>query len=261
MYQTCPKCGYQRTESDDAPEDQCPKCGIVFSKWLKMQLKPLPPVDSAPSNTARFSLVRKGAWAWLKSKLFYAEPDIDAITVYGRLGVLCVAVAWGMKFILADFTALSNGVPESSDMIMSRVNLVFHEAGHVIFSPFGEFMAVLGGSIGQLLMPLIVCLAFLLRYNNPFGASIGLWWLGQSAIDLAPYIGDARAKQLLLLGGITGRDSPTYHEWANILGRKGWMRYDQQIAAAVDFAGEALMVLSFLWGAYLVWAQLRRLRG
>ena len=261
MYQICPKCGYKREEDDTASEDQCPKCGIVFSKWLKMQLKPLPPVDSAPSNTARFNVVRAGGWAWLKSKLFHAEPDTDAITVYGRLAVLLVAVAWGMKFILADYAVLSAGSPEISDPIMSRVNLVFHEAGHVIFSPFGEVMAVLGGSIGQLLMPLIVCLAFLLRYNNPFGASIGLWWLGQSAMDLAPYIADARAKQMILLGGVTGRDSPGYHDWANILGRQGWMRYDHQIAAAVDFTGEALMVLSFVWGAYLVWTQFRRLRG
>ncbi len=261
MYKTCPKCGYKRKESDTAPEDQCPECGIVFSKWLKMQLKPLPPVDSAPSNTARFNVVRKGAWAWLKGKLFHADPDIDAITVYGRLLVLCAAVVWGLKFILADYATLSNGVPESSDIIMSRVNLVFHEAGHLIFSLFGEFMGVLGGSIGQLLMPLIVCLAFLLRFNNPFGASIGLWWLGQSAIDLAPYIADARAKQLMLLGGITGRDSPTFHDWANILGREGWLRYDQQIASAVEFAGEALMVLSFVWGAHLVWTQLKRVRG
>jgi hypothetical protein len=261
MYKTCPKCGYKRKESDTAPGDQCPECGIVFSKWLKMQLKPLPPVDSAPSNTARFDVVRKGVWAWLKGKLFHAEPDIDAITVYGRLAVLCVAVAWGTKFILADYGALSAGSPEGWDPVMSRVNLVFHEAGHVIFSPLGEFMAVLGGSIGQLLMPLIVCLAFLLRYNNPFGASIGLWWMGQSAMDLAPYIADARAKQLILLGGITGRDSPGYHDWANILGRQGWLRYDQSIAAAVDSAGEALMVLSFVWGAFLVWTQLRRLRS
>ena len=260
MYKTCPKCGYKRKESDTAPEDQCPECEIVFSKWLKMQLKPLPPVDSAPSNTARFNVVRIGAWAWLKGKLFHAEPDIDAITVYGRLLVLCGAVAWGLKFILADYTTLSNGVPESSGIIMSRVNLVFHEAGHLIFSLFGEFMGVLGGSIGQLLMPLIVCLAFLLRFNNPFGASIGLWWLGQSTIDLSPYIADARAKQLMLLGGITGRDSPTSHDWANILGREGWLRYDQQIAGAVEFVGEALMVLSMLWGAYLVWTQLKRVR-
>lgn len=261
MYQTCPKCGYRRKESDDAPEDQCPECGVAFSKWLKMQLKPLPPVDSAPDNTARFNVVSAGVWAWLKGKLFYAEPDIDAITVYGRLLVLCVAVAWGMKFILSDYAALSDGVPEGSDLIMSRVNLVFHEAGHLIFAPFGEFMAALGGSIGQLLMPLIVCLAFLFRYKNPFGACIGLWWLGQSAIDLAPYIADARAKQLVLLGGVTGRDSPAYHDWANILGQKGWLHYDQQIAAAVDLAGAALMVLSFVWGAYLVWVQLRRIRG
>lgn len=168
MYETCPKCGYQRKESDDAPEDQCPACGIVFSKWLSMQLKPLPPVDSAPSGTGRFQIVRTGVGSWLKSRLFYTEPDIDVVTVYARLVVLCVAIAWGLTFVLADATVVTNGAPETRDFIMSRVNLIFHEAGHVIFSPLGEFMAVLGGSIGQLMIPLLVLLAFLLRYRNPF---------------------------------------------------------------------------------------------
>lgn len=260
MYETCPKCGYERKEDDDAPEGQCPACGIVFSKWLSMQLRPLPPVDSAPSGTARFEVVKSGVGAWLKSRLFYTEPDIDVVTVYGRLAVLCVAVAWGMTFVLADYTQIVDGVPQTHDFIMSRVNLVFHEAGHIIFAPLGEFMTVLGGSIGQLMIPLIVLLAFLLRYRNPFGAVIGLWWLGQSTIDLAPYIADAQAKKLMLLGGITGRDAPSYHDWANILAQKGWLQYHQEIAYAVDTAGEALMVTSFVWGAWLMWIQLRKMR-
>ena len=43
------------------------------------------------------------------------------------------------------------------------INLVFHEAGHIIFSPFGEFMTILGGSLMQVLIPLICAAAFLVQ--------------------------------------------------------------------------------------------------
>ena len=127
------------------------------------------------------------------------EPDLDGLTVYGRAAALFVAVLWGFKFILSDFTKLDGGLPEAGDPITHGVNLAFHEAGHILFIPLGDFMSVLGGSLGQLLMPAVVLCAFLFKYKNPFGASIGLWWLGQSALDLVPYINDARAQQLILL--------------------------------------------------------------
>ena len=65
--------------------------------------------------------------------------------------------------------------------------------------------------------PAIVMLTFLWK-KNPFGASVGLWWLGQSFMDLTPYIDDALVQQLVLLGGRTGVDQPGYHDWNNILG-------------------------------------------
>ena len=77
---------------------------------------------------------------------------------------------------------------EIAGSFIHSVNLVFHEAGHVLFRPFGDFMTVLGGSLLQLLVPLVVAAALLLKNRDPFGASIGVWWLGQSFKDLAPYI-------------------------------------------------------------------------
>jgi hypothetical protein len=58
--------------------------------------------------------------------------------------------------------------------LMHNVDLVFHEAGHVVFRPFGRFMTILGGSLAQLLMPLIVMVAFVTTNRDNFGASIGL---------------------------------------------------------------------------------------
>ncbi|MBP9812342.1 zinc ribbon domain-containing protein, partial [Candidatus Gracilibacteria bacterium] len=41
------------------------------------------------------------------------------------------------------------------------VNLIFHEAGHVIFMPFGKFMTILGGSLFQCMLPAILVGVFL----------------------------------------------------------------------------------------------------
>ena len=66
-------------------------------------------------------------------------------------------------------------------------NLVFHEAGHVIFSPFGRFMTVLGGSLFQCLVPIALAIAFL-RQDDRFGAAVCSWWAGQNLLDVAPYV-------------------------------------------------------------------------
>ena len=95
----------------------------------------------------------------------------------------------------------SQMLPSLPHFILSRVNLVFHEAGHVVFLPLGRFMTILGGSLLQVLVPLICTLAFLTRHLDTFAASVTLWWTGQSLIELAPYINDARAQELMLLGG------------------------------------------------------------
>ncbi|MFO1419222.1 MAG: hypothetical protein U1E83_11210 [Methylotetracoccus sp.] len=143
---------------------------------------------------------------------------------------------------------------------LHRVDLVFHEAGHVLFFPFGDFMYVLGGSLGQLLMPLIVMLAFLLREDNPFAASVALWWLGQSAMDLAVYIDDARALALPLLGGGTGFDAPERHDWNNLLERTGLLDYDHVLAASTYWIGRIAMIAAIVWGATILIAQVRYLR-
>ncbi len=158
-----------------------------------------------------------------------------------------------------DYDVVVGGYPEISESFMHRVNLVFHEAGHVIFMPFGRFLSILGGTLGQWLIPFIVLCSFVLKSRDIFGATIGLWWLGQSTMDAAPYINDARAGQLILLGGVTGRDQPGYHDWENILRDLGWLQYDHTIAGIVNTVGAGLMIMSFIWGACVLYLQYRNL--
>jgi hypothetical protein len=101
-------------------------------------------------------------------------------------------------------------------------------------------------------VPLFLVGAFLWTNNDGFGASVALWWTGQSIMDLSPYIADARALRLPLLDGGTGADRPGMHDWQNILGELGWLSYDERIASIVHLSGALVMVVSLLWGAMML---------
>ena len=89
----------------------------------------------------------------------------------------------------------------------------------MLFGFFGRFMTVLGGSLFQFLVPLILAVAFL-RQKTPFGAIVRLWWAGENLLDVAPYIADARALELVLLGGKTGAEVEG-HDWEFLLPSSG----------------------------------------
>jgi hypothetical protein len=129
-------------------------------------------------------------------------------------------------------------------------NLVFHEAGHLIFLPLGSFMNVLGGSLMQLLVPAIFAVAFL-RQDNMFAAAVCTWWLGQNFVDLAPYIADARRLQLVLLGGFTGAEVEG-HDWEYLLTALGWLHYDLALGWAALFAGIVVMSGATVWAGLTV---------
>jgi hypothetical protein len=255
MYRKCPKCGYVRQAYDTAPKSQCPACGLIFIKWLKQRLR-------APQTPVRKVRPRSATAPWLErieAILLYVPSPVPRSDFYARFFLFVGLVIWGLWFIQTDHRQLLGGLPEINSSFMHRVDLVFHEAGHILFIPFGQFMAILGGSLGQLLMPAIVLGVFLFQQRDTFGASVGLWWLAQSFLDLAPYIHDARAGELLLLGGVTGRDNPGHHDWWNILNTLGLLEYDHTLAALVNLTGEALMLLAFLWGGWVLRRQYQAL--
>ena len=250
MYKKCPKCAFERPEADRSDPGICPRCGLVFSKWVSHTLgrTRLPRVEKISDADAG------GEAETLLGRLTYVEPRTDPVYYWGRVAVYAALFVWGWYFIVLDFR--TNEIGES---FMHRVNLVFHEAGHLIFMPFGQFMMTLGGTLGQVLMPAVVGCAFVIRNRDNFGGSVALWWLGQSVMDCAPYIADARALQLTLLGGGTGADRPGMHDWENILLDLNLLHRDQTIAAGADALGTLLMLAAFAWGGYILMQQYRNL--
>lgn len=150
---------------------------------------------------------------------------------------------WALVLGLAVWTVQFARTPLSSDATESFLHLpdlVFHEAGHLIFSPFGQFMSVLGGSLLQFLIPVIAMVAFI-RQEDAFSASICAWWAGQNLVDLAPYIADARSLSLVLLGGRTGAEVEG-HDWEFILTQLGVTHLDRQIGFTAYAIGILIMV-------------------
>jgi len=110
-------------------------------------------------------------------------------------------------------------IADNQYWIISNVNLIFHEAGHVVFSFFGSFMHALGGTVLELTIPTICYLYFRYREHIP-GQVFSLWWLTTSLYGISIYMADARARVLPLLGGQEG------HDWAYLLGRLGLLKQD-----------------------------------
>jgi hypothetical protein len=127
-------------------------------------------------------------------------------------------------------------------LLLDHVDLAVHEAGHVVFAPFGEFAGIAGGSLLQLIVPLAFAFYFL-RTRQPYAAFIVAFWCAQSLHNVAVYIGDARAQALPLVGG-----EYVIHDWAYMLSRLRLLQEDRAIADAVK-ALAALTWFAALGGA------------
>jgi hypothetical protein len=82
---------------------------------------------------------------------------------------------------------------------------------------------------------------------------------GENLIDVAPYIADARALQLVLLGGKTGAEVQG-HDWEYILATLGWMRFDRTLGLLAHRMGLLMMIGALVWGAVHLardWAESR----
>lgn len=246
MYKVCPKCGHERGDDETGSPESCPACGVIYKKWLRRQLQSARPAAQQPHSQQTSALA-----LWRETLL---RPRHDSMAFWwGRL------FTWLLLLWLGVLMITHNGYQDAIHATQGRalsflhgIDLIFHEAGHVLFALLGDFMRVLGGSLLQVLIPLIVAATFLFKQGDNFGASVGLWWTGQNLSDVSVYIRDAREMQLTLLGGGTGMDRPGFHDWHNLLSRLDWLQHERGIAATIDTLGILLMALALWWGLVLL---------
>ena len=152
-----------------------------------------------------------------------------------RLTLVLLLLRWTAIFLLWPMRQDTIG-----SSFLHTISIPFHEAGHIIFSPFGDLIGTAGGSLAQVLVPVICAIAFLTTSFDPFGAAVCAWWAGENLLDVAVYINDARSLNLVLLGGHTGAEV-TGHDWEHILQSLGALHLDHRIAWTTHWIGAALM--------------------
>ena len=129
--------------------------------------------------------------------------------------------------------------------ILDTFNLLVHEAGHIIFMPFGHTLYFMGGSLLQCIMPAAFCVSFW-RTRQPAGFAVSGIWLGQNFLNVARYIADAKEMALPLLGG-------GLHDWNTLLGGTFLLRYCRVLGGALALLGWITMIASATWYVWLYW--------
>ena len=122
--------------------------------------------------------------------------------------------------------------------LIDGVNLVIHEAGHFIFRFFGEFMMIAGGSLFQVIMPGLF-VGYFCYQRKFYSASLVLFWVGESILNVSVYAADSLALQLPLLGG---QDS--IHDWNYMLSSLNLLPETTRIAGAIRVLGTLVIALA-----------------
>lgn len=167
----------------------------------------------------------------------YELQPVSRVALYGWLTFYALYMIHAMR--VADFT------------FIYPVEVILHEAGHLLFSWLGRTPALWGGTIFQLLVPLLLAVSFAWR-GQTTGVVFSLFFFFESLLGIAVYMADARELDLpLITVGDGGDEFGVPHDWWNILTDLGLLEYDTRIARMVRAIGWLGMVATLGWMTYM----------
>jgi hypothetical protein len=158
---------------------------------------------------------------------------------------LLVLVVLGLMIAGRGLTPSASGVLA----FVHLIDLVFHEAGHVIFGFFGQFVGMLGGSLNQVLIP-AVCTGYFLWHGRTAAAAVTLFWTGESLVDVAIYVADGRDMALPLLA------EGLVHDWNWLLSELSLREQAPALGRVVFVAGLAVLAAAIVLLAADLWRAL-----
>lgn len=153
-------------------------------------------------------------------------------------------IAWLAFYALFLFYLLRSG---GGFTLFDNVNLVVHEAGHAFFGWFGSTLGIMGGTLMQLLVPLLLCTWFFWQRQTT-GAAFCAFVFFENFLYVATYMADARARALPLV--TLGDPDNAEHDFFHIFSQFGVLQHDTQIAAVVRFLGWLGMMAVVAWLAW-----------
>lgn len=166
-----------------------------------------------------------------------------------RLSLAAWLVFYGLFLLHA-------GTDRDGFLLVDSVNLIVHEAGHLLFGWFGRTLGLWGGTLLQLLVPLALALYFAVDRQTTGAAFAGFLFF-ENLLYISVYMADARARILPLV--TVGDPEAGGHDWFQIFSRLGMLRYDTRIAAVVRTLGWLGMLAMVGW--LLLCARSGRSRG
>ena len=135
------------------------------------------------------------------------------------------------------------------------LNLVFHEAGHLLFSYCGRFLGMLGGTLLEGLMPIFGAYYFY-RKRDFFSIALCFGWLSTALFSIARYAADARATALPLVS--MSWDSDVTHDWNYLLHQWGLLQHDQAVAFLFRSLAVGAMLICLSFGFWLVFRMIMK---
>ncbi|MEW6509784.1 MAG: hypothetical protein AB1428_02365 [Bacteroidota bacterium] len=134
--------------------------------------------------------------------------------------------------------------------LLDTINLFIHEAGHLFFKLFGQWLYLLGGSLVQVLIPLAL-LIVVWRQNLD-----QIWypgfWLGENLVNVSVYIKDAPYRKLRLLA------RGLIHDWNWLL--NGDQETSEILGATVYWMGILICAAAIGAGAWFAVKKMREER-
>jgi hypothetical protein len=230
-YARCPKCGHAAAAGTTL-ENECPACGVLFRKLF------------AASGAASARELPEREESRFARLLETAGENRRTRAIAGALLLLIAGwYAWRLlRFDIADPASMPAG-------LLYAAMVPFHEVGHLLFRPFGEFLHNAGGSLAQFLMPLAFGAYFVHWRRDNLAGWLMLWWEGSQWVFLAPYCYDAKKPEMVLLTARTGDTGA--HDYIDMLGDLGLLHRAHEVAALMKYFGVLLMLLALVWGALL----------
>jgi hypothetical protein len=219
MPKLCEKCGNYDPTPRLTADSRCPRCGVIYAKLAQSSVRAVSTPVGLPTDVAEPSFMADEPGA--------SWPPPKPFEVWLSVAAVCMLFA----ILLLD--------DDGFVLLLDHANLAFHEAGHLFFGVLGSTLGLYGGTLGQLVFPIVAGTSFW-RRRQAVGVALSGVWLFENFLNIARYMADARAQLLPLVGG-------GEHDWYHIFSRWGLLNRDTDIAALTQMLGWLGMIGCMLW--------------
>jgi hypothetical protein len=158
--------------------------------------------------------------------------SLDPWTRVSRLGgSICLAF-----YLLFLFYAWRD---TSGFLFLDYANLIIHESGHLFFGWGGYTLMILGGTLGELLVPFL-CALFFFFHRQTYGFVFSVFWFFENFLYVGTYMADARSRNLPLVNSDES-------DWTILFSKWGVLPHDQTIGHFTRHLGWLGMFVVLAW--------------